>query len=300
LISLTKPSGWAFGELLTSAQMEALDASQAQAIDGVGGGTYTPSTKITINGQGLQVNSLTVTGTLSLLGNTTVGNSNTDLFRVNATSIFSAPVTLNDTLVANSTSDFFANVTVHTGGFLEVGGSASLGNDETKTLTIGATTTLNAPLTAFESADFWGDVVVHSAHAFTAAGDVTLGNDSSKTLNIGAALASVLSYTGTGRIPFKLYTGLGNSDATVSAGDGNVFHLPHSNSGVRSYKLTASGASNNDFAIFYQGFGSNLSNDIRITTDSGLLYTFVSGASASFIILFFRGSGWEVGFAYND
>jgi hypothetical protein len=279
--------------------MEALDASQAKAIDGVGGGTYTPSTKIIINGQGLQVISLTVTGTLSLLGNTTVGNSNTDLFRVNATSTFSAPVTLNDTLVANGTADFFADLTVHTGALLTVGGSASLGNDATKTLTIGATSTLNAPFTLNDSADFWGDVVVHSAHAFTAAGDVTLGNDSSKTLNIGAALASVLSYTGSGRVPFKLYTGLGNSDATVSAGDGNVFHLPHSNAAVRSYKLTASGASNNDFAIFYQGFGSNLANDIRITTDSGLLYTFVSGASASFIVLFFRGSGWEVGFAYN-
>lgn len=43
------PSGWNPGDKLTSTQMNSLDTQQSQAIDGAGGGTYTPSATISIN-----------------------------------------------------------------------------------------------------------------------------------------------------------------------------------------------------------------------------------------------------------
>lgn len=51
----TKVSGWAFGEILTSAQMNSLDTDHANAIDGVGGGVYSPSAEIEIADGGLHL-----------------------------------------------------------------------------------------------------------------------------------------------------------------------------------------------------------------------------------------------------
>src|SRR3954462_6718911 len=145
MLSLTKLGGWAFGELLTSAQMEALDASQAQAIDGVGGGTYTPSVKIIINGQGLQVNNLTVTGLLTLTGNTTVGNSSGDLLTVIATPTFSAATTFTNTVTFSAaTLEIFDDIFVHTGHLLQVNSGASFGTTSADAFTVNGTATFNA------------------------------------------------------------------------------------------------------------------------------------------------------------
>ncbi|MEE9395192.1 MAG: hypothetical protein V3W41_22095 [Planctomycetota bacterium] len=48
-----KPAGWAVNEILTSAQMNALDINTAFAVDGNAGGTYAPSTLIDMNGHDL-------------------------------------------------------------------------------------------------------------------------------------------------------------------------------------------------------------------------------------------------------
>jgi hypothetical protein len=52
--SRVKPLGWAFGEVLTSAQMNALDAILPDALDGADGGEYTPSAVLEIGGEGLR------------------------------------------------------------------------------------------------------------------------------------------------------------------------------------------------------------------------------------------------------
>ena len=48
-----KPAGWAPNERLTSAQLNALDVNQSQAIDGSAGGTYSPTAPIVIGGAGI-------------------------------------------------------------------------------------------------------------------------------------------------------------------------------------------------------------------------------------------------------
>src|SRR5690349_2130103 len=88
--SKVKISGWAFGEILTSAQMNTLDTDHANAVDGAAGGSYVLSAPLAIEGdtvtfddlvlnnqltavqavvEALQVNALATIGT-----NLTVGN----------------------------------------------------------------------------------------------------------------------------------------------------------------------------------------------------------------------------------
>jgi hypothetical protein len=57
--SPVKPGGWAFGELLTSAQMNALDADHANAIDGNQGGSYTLAAPLSIDGDTVTIDQLT-------------------------------------------------------------------------------------------------------------------------------------------------------------------------------------------------------------------------------------------------
>lgn len=50
-----KPGSWAFGEILTSAQMNTLDVDHSNALDGAAGGAYAPAAVISIAGKGLWV-----------------------------------------------------------------------------------------------------------------------------------------------------------------------------------------------------------------------------------------------------
>lgn len=50
--SRVKASGWAFLEVLTSAQMNSLDIDHANSVDGAAGGQYTPSAQLDFRGDG--------------------------------------------------------------------------------------------------------------------------------------------------------------------------------------------------------------------------------------------------------
>ncbi len=65
-----KPLGWAYGEILTSAQMNSVGSQIPYAIDGNAGGTYAPSDPIIIGGDGLSV-----TGALTGLNTATFGGT---------------------------------------------------------------------------------------------------------------------------------------------------------------------------------------------------------------------------------
>jgi hypothetical protein len=58
-----KPGGWAFGEVLASSEMNDFNTDHPNAVDGAAGGTYAPSSAITVGGSGL-----TTTGTLTATG----------------------------------------------------------------------------------------------------------------------------------------------------------------------------------------------------------------------------------------
>lgn len=127
--SLVKPGGWAFGELLTSAQMNALDTDHANAVDGNQGGSYSLAAPLSIGGDEVTISDLVapnvsgvttfandihlqddifvdgdaaLSGDLGVDGNTqlgavtTVGATSSDALVVNATASFETIATFND------------------------------------------------------------------------------------------------------------------------------------------------------------------------------------------------------------
>lgn len=69
-LTLANPIGWAFGELLTSAQMNHLQNEIVKALDGAGGGgPYSPAAALILAGAGLRLQGAQhqVTGTLSVM-----------------------------------------------------------------------------------------------------------------------------------------------------------------------------------------------------------------------------------------
>lgn len=218
-ISLVKPAGWAFGEILTSAQVEQLDANAASAVDGVGGGTYAPSGIIIIGGAGLRVTStFQVTGTFSLTGDAVIGNSDTDTLSVVATPTFEALTTFNAGIVVaadgaeiHGSSSFGSNLTV--------AGDFTAGNSSSDAFQCNATATFERP-TLFKlglTVDADG-IAVHGSSTFfsglTVAGSTTLGNSTDDTLAVAgpATFASDLGVNGTTSLNGNTNIGSGSGD----------------------------------------------------------------------------------------
>lgn len=103
--SRAKPAGWAFGEILTSAQQNQLDIDHANAIDGVDGGTYNLAAPLTIQGDTVTIQTLVSTDiivapsatitALAVSGDATIGDdlTITDALSVGGAASFSGNIT---------------------------------------------------------------------------------------------------------------------------------------------------------------------------------------------------------------
>jgi hypothetical protein len=295
-LALIKPAGWAFGEILTSAQMEALDASQSRGIDGTGGGTYAPSSAIVINGAGLQVNTLLITGALTLTGDTTVGNTHTDTLTVEATSTFSSPVIFNDDVTANNPVSFLGDVTIGEVTFT-LQGDAVLGNTAADSLLVNATAEFQAPVTCNDTLDVFGQLTVHSSGKFRALQDVQLGNGASDELDLQGSLVSVLAYSGDGRVPYRDGGVLPDANTTIEASDGQCFQFPGTVAAHRTYTLSTVGATNGDRILFYSGNGAASVRAFDVTVHSptsGQSITFGAGFALVSALYVFRNGNWNL------
>ncbi len=79
--SRAKTSGWAFGEILTSAQMNSLDIDHTNAVDGAAGGNYALSGPLHFSGNTVTIDTLAA-ATVTTTGNATLGNSSGDVTTV--------------------------------------------------------------------------------------------------------------------------------------------------------------------------------------------------------------------------
>jgi hypothetical protein len=75
--SRAKPSGWSDDiSTITATEINTIDLNQSRAIDGTGGGTYTPSGALTFGGAGgvtiANTNTLTVAGAMTVSGTQTL------------------------------------------------------------------------------------------------------------------------------------------------------------------------------------------------------------------------------------
>jgi len=101
---------------------------------------------------------------ISVTGNTTLGNANSDALTVNATSTFNAPIT-------GASATFNNNLTVND--------NTTLGNAPADALTVNATSTFNAPITG-TSATFNNNLTVN--------GNTTLGDATTDVITIKGKL----------------------------------------------------------------------------------------------------------------
>lgn len=189
---LIKAGGWAFGEILTSAQMNALDADHANAIDGLNGGLYPLMapihlTTLAFRSDILEATQLTVDGNAIVGASGTGGldvassvNVGTDGIGVLSAPRVSGPVALDNTLTV---AGILTAASLHTTGSATVDGDATLGNSNADTLTVNATSLFDSDATFTATATFNGNVdlgrfrfeIVAGALADTVLGPADMG-----------------------------------------------------------------------------------------------------------------------------
>jgi hypothetical protein len=103
-----KPLGFAYGEILTSVQMNSVTSQLPNAVDGIGGGAYVLANPLSITGDVVTFDTITVP---SVVGNTT----------------FSADVTVNDDIFV--LDSVFVTGSVEVGASLQVAGTAYLNSN---------------------------------------------------------------------------------------------------------------------------------------------------------------------------
>lgn len=277
--TLTKPSGWAFGELLTSTQMEDIDAKTADAIDGVGGGTYSPSSAINVGGKGLNV-----TGPFSA-SSMTVAAFQCTTFLASGAAVFSSSIQVVGTssLIGNvsCTGSVTASDLIATDD-LTVGDDASIGGD----LAVAGNATVTGDLTVSDDAHVAGDLSV--------SGNTTIGSSSSDELDINALIVGRVRFAGNGRVGFRQFS-VGDADQTLTVADGNCCQIPRDNSASRTYTLSTSGAEDGDFFLFFTGGGSSGNPDEEVVINSptsGQDETFDANENTKFVLFVFNDGDW--------
>lgn len=119
-----KVGGWAFGEILTSAQMNQLNTDFPFALNGRDGGSYAPSSAIVIGGSGLSV-----TAFASLSANVELGTNASNTLTVHSVSTFLHLVTASgglDVFDGIFTDTLSSSGDIATSGNLSVSGVSHL------------------------------------------------------------------------------------------------------------------------------------------------------------------------------
>jgi hypothetical protein len=137
-------AAWAAATSVTPAMFWALDQAQFRSINGDQGGTWAPSSAITIGGSGLTLTTLLTGTTASFSGNVTLGTNSGQTITVNgilnaSASNFYGYVSLHDGLyVQNSIA---TDGTLLVGGASTFNGNMVVGDTSSDTLTVNAATT---------------------------------------------------------------------------------------------------------------------------------------------------------------
>lgn len=167
---------WATGTTITAAKLWQLDQNQYAAINGDGGGTWSPTAKIVIGGaNGLELSSsplllsgtssLTVGGAASFTGSfsatgtsLTLGNNSTSTLSLRAITTATKLLVCQDAFVAQ--------------------GNTTIGLSDANTLTVNATSTFNAEVSITQSLDVGANTTIGTsdAHALQVNSTATFGS----------------------------------------------------------------------------------------------------------------------------
>lgn len=304
--SLIKAGGWAFGEILTSAQMDALDADHAAAIDGVGGGTYAPSNPIVVGGDGLSVTGpFACSGPATFTSTVTLGNAESDTITVNGLLVINNDLVIDndvqlgsggaDAISVDGVATFSNEATFEDGIDVTGGGATIVGNTEvTGTFEVSSDVTVGDDLTVQDDATVHGNF--YCSGNVTSEDDTTLGSNASKTLTVNAQLITRLQFSGNGRVGIRALE-LDDANQTVTVAEANTLLVPAGLGGTRIYKLSNTGAVEGYdwFQVFFLEPNSVRGASVQFRrTDESSLYTLDTTDIWPFLYFLFVGGRWEL------
>jgi len=140
--SLIRPAGFITGTRLLASELQTWQTDFVNAIDGAGGGSYTLTAGLSISGDVVTLEDLTVTADVTL------GTSGTDTLTVNSAATFNDDVTLGsgptDALTVAATSTFtgsaeFQALTTISGNLSCTGAAIGIGDSDSDVMTVTAT-----------------------------------------------------------------------------------------------------------------------------------------------------------------
>lgn len=291
-LAVIQPGGFAFGERLPSSWANAIDANQSNAVDGVGGGTYAPSSAIIIGGAGLQI------GTLTVSGNSTIGSDGSDTLTVNAESNFVGDMAADVVVIADLTAAaLLVSGNCHIGNsdadtctvtaVLLINDDCTIGTSPSDTLTINATTTFTGSL-IFNDAEFSGTVLF--------ADDVQLGTGSGDDIQIYGVmtLRNRLLFADDGRVPLRAGTLAADADETITVEDGNSFKIPTGTSTTRTVTISSTGAVDGDFMHFWTGGHASGAPAEIYNINSAEDFAFPAGVYRNWVTYEFLSGSWRI------
>ena len=254
------------GVLNANAVAASAVALAGQMINGVTGGSYAPSSAITLTSKGIILQGLganLVVNGLSTISVTGVLSVSTSLMDVTGALVMSgATFTVGSGTATDFNGPTRANDTM-TIAQLIVNGNSSIGNSASDLLNVEADSTFSGPV-AFDGA-------VRTNSTLTAAqlivnGNSSIGNSSSDGIALvgTTTLHEPMQYTGNGRVPLRRMA-LPDASSTVSVSDGNCFDIPLV-TGSRVYTMSTDGAEAGDFMLFFSGRQFNLPNQVIINS----------------------------------
>ncbi len=223
---IRSPGGWLDNSVVTQAEWEAFDDHQSKAIDGFGGGSYSPTSQIVIAGtEGLLIN---------------------------------APITIaGDFECTDADPEFTQGLAVNGVGLLANHVAASLSLASSGTLTVTGASTFNGAATFngdFECTDndpeFTQGLAVngvgllanHVAASLSLSSAGTLTVTGATTLNGAVSISDKITLTGDGRIKYRITTGT-DANGTYSISSTDIVRVPAGTlTAHRTYSIDATGA----------------------------------------------------------
>lgn len=298
-----KPLSWAFGEILTSAQMNTLDTDHANAVDGLGGGTYNPTAQLFIDA-GVTATPLRVGGTFQTAGFLATGTAQFNggaaytvgtyqvasgaTFQANSgsTITFNAQLNMNHNLVVDATHAFTA---LGSGNSFQ-GGTTFTGS---AFYDIASGSTLRCASGGTISVLAGGQILCASNTTIQSGGSLILSSGSSGSVN------SAMTLGGAGRIiPRVITTGLDatitfNASTATKAGD---FFKVTTHTATRAWTLTTTGASTNDVVVVSVTESASSSFYIEVKNDGGTNILVLRNASgdAWLAAFYYDGAAWSI------
>lgn len=231
----SKPSGFGVHDKLTSVEQELIDSQLPYALDGNAGGTYAPSSVITIAGSGADfTTTLTVSGTLEVTGTTNLDGPTTS--------------TVSITIDGGSSA------------LLELTSGATLQGDAGSILAWAGTST------------FTGTVAMNGIATFNAtpvfASGLTVSSGTANlntTTQIGGFFncSAVMVLQGGARVRERRVSGM-NADTSYAVADATVVDVP-TLSANRTYAISSTGAVDGDTITFTMASDATSANGFGIT-----------------------------------